>query len=394
MIVFRFSPKAMTELHQAASTGRRSPVQQGPIARLNHCASQDSFVTTRHHLRAASDTHPIDQERLAGYLAGAGFRFDAGAGIRQFAAGLANINYLLQIDGRPVVLRRPPDGALPPGAHDMAREHDVLSHLSKVFALAPDSLHLCSDAGVIGVPFQLIEYRDGIVIKGDDASLFNGAPETAKKVGETLVETMAALHRVDATTAGLGDLGRPEGFLERAVAGWRERAERLKPDGPMKRLVTEIGTWLSQQKLGTRPATLLHCDIKLDNLILDPGTLAPVALVDWDMGTRGDPLFDLATLLSYWSEPGDPPAMHRLAQMPTVAAGFQSRADIATLYGVATGTDLTDLPIVQVLCQFKLATVFHQLYATYGQGPEAREPYRGFANLSLGLYELTHAQIG
>jgi aminoglycoside phosphotransferase (APT) family kinase protein len=340
-----------------------------------------------HPLRAVGDSHPIDRERLSRYLGDQGLNLEPDREIRQFASGLANINYLLTIDGEPHVLRRPPDGDLPPGAHDMAREHRVLSNLSKVFPLAPDSRHLCTDTTIIGVPFQLLEYRAGMVIKGDDTTVIDGAPDTARKLGATMVATMAALHAVDASAAGLGDLGRPERFVERAVAGWQKRAERLEPEGRMGQLVSEIGGWLARQKTQTRPATLLHCDIKLDNLILDPKTLHPVALVDWDMGTRGDPLFDLATLLSYWTEPDDPPAMHEMVQMPTAAPGFQTRDEIAKLYGETTGLDLSDLPVIRVLCLFKLATVFHQLHATYGRGEGARDPYRGFDRLALGLYE-------
>lgn len=344
-------------------------------------------------LRATGDSHPIERARLSRYLDSQGFRLDPECEIRQFSSGLANINYLLTIDGVPHVLRRPPDGDLPPGAHDMAREHHVLSNLSKAFPLAPDSRHLCIDTKIIGVPFQLLEYRAGMVIKGDDKSVMEATPETARRLGQTLVETMAALHRVDASEAGLGDLGRPEGFIERAIAGWRKRAGRLQPRGRMGHLVAEIGAWLERQKVRARPATLLHCDIKLDNLILDPKTLRPAALVDWDMGTRGDPLFDLATLLSYWTEAGDPPAMHEMAQMPTAAPGFQLRNEIAELYEKATGTDLSDLPVIRVLCMFKLATVFHQLHATYGQGNAARDPYRGFDELALGLYECARDTI-
>lgn len=341
-------------------------------------------------LLSAADSHPIDTGRLAQYLARQGFHLDRDAAIRQFAAGLANINYLVQVDGQPHVLRRPPDGDLPPGAHDMAREHRVLSALSKVFPPAPASRHLCDDRSVLGVPFQLIEYRSGLVIKGDDRRLVDDRPETAERLGERLVETMAALHRVDAREAGLDGLGRPEGFMERAVAGWRKRADRLEPQGEKRRLVEEIGRWLDGQRVGARAPVLLHCDIKLDNLILDPESLGVTALVDWDMGTRGDPLFDLATLLSYWTEADDPPAMHEMAQMPTAAAGFQTRDEIAALYGNATGLDLSDLPVIRVLCLFKLATVFQQLHHTYGRGPGAREAYRSFDQLAFGLYEFAH----
>ena len=361
---------------------------------IDNAARGKAGPDMNHLFRGEGDSHPIDRERLSRYLSDQGFNLDPDCEIRQFASGLANINYLVTIDGEPHVLRRPPDGDLPPGAHDMAREHRVLSHLSKVFPLAPDSRHLCTDTGIIGVPFQLLEYRAGMVIKGDDTSIIDGAPDTARQLGETMVATMAALHAVDASTAGLGDLGRPEGFVERAVAGWRKRAERLEPGGRMRKLVTEIGGWLERQKTQPRPAALLHCDIKLDNLILDPKTLHPVALVDWDMGTRGNPLFDLATLLSYWTEPGDPPAMHEMAQMPTAAPGFQTRDEIAQLYAQATGRDLSDLQVIRVLCLFKMATVFHQLHATYGRGEGARPPYSGFDRLALGLYQFAYDTTG
>lgn len=347
-------------------------------------------MSDAHVFRAPDDAHAIDAEKLHSYLASVGMTLDLDQEIRQFATGLANINYRLSVDGRPVVLRRPPDGDLPPGAHDMKREHRVLSHLSKVFAPAPDSMHLCEDTAVIGVPFQIMEYRPGRVIKGDDTSIFAGDPARAKRVGEMLVATMTALHEVDAEAAGLGELGRPEGFVARAIKGWRARADRLGPEGEMLRLTREIGAWLEGQSTRSRPPTLLHCDLKLDNCILDPETLDLRAIVDWDMGTRGDPLFDLATMTSYWTEPGDPDCMHEMAQMPTTAPGFQTRNEIVDLYSAATGRDVSDFPVLRVLCMFKLATVFHQLFATYGRGPGARAEYLGFDRLACDMYAFTH----
>ena len=344
-----------------------------------------------HMFRPASDTHAIDSARLRDYLASVGMRLNANADIQQFATGLANINYRLTVDDRPVVLRRPPDGDLPPGAHDMKREHRVLSKLSKIFAPAPDSLHLCEDTSIIGVPFQIMEYRPGRVIKGDDASFTADDPRRAGDIGEMLVTAMTALHQVDAETAGLGDLGRPDGFVARGIKGWRARADRLEPSGDMRLLTDEIGNWLENQTTQSREPTLLHCDFKLDNCILDPETLELRAIVDWDMGTRGDPLFDLATMTSYWTEPGDPACMHEMAQMPTAAPGFQTRAEVVRLYADITGRDVSDFPVLRVLCMFKLATVFHQLFATYGRGPQARAEYLGFDRLAHDMYAFTHA---
>lgn len=351
-------------------------------------------MSDAHVFRSARDTHRIDAIRLGDYLATVGMTLDMSQEIQQFATGLANINYRLRVDDRDVVLRRPPDGDLPPGAHDMKREHRVLAKLSKVFPPAPDSMHLCEDVSVIGVPFQIMEYRPGRVIKGDDRSFIGGDAKRAARTGEMLVNAMTALHDIDAARADLADFGRPEGFVARAVKGWRARAERLEPQGDMLRLTQEIGVWLGAQTTQTRTPTLLHCDLKLDNCILDPDTLELRAIVDWDMGTRGDPLFDLATMTSYWTEADDPQCMHQMAQMPTAAPGFQSRNEIVALYADATGRDVSDFHVFRVLCMFKLATVFHQLFATYGRGPDAREAYLGFDQLAHDMYAFTHAVMG
>jgi aminoglycoside phosphotransferase (APT) family kinase protein len=337
-----------------------------------------------HEFRDAASTTPIDRARLAAHLAGVGLPLDAATPIRQFASGFANINYLLRAGGRPLVLRRPPSGELPPGAHDMAREHRILSRLWKALPLAPESVHLCEDRAVIGVPFQLIEYRPGVVLKGSDTAPFAGRPEVAARVGAMLVETLGAVHAVEPAAVGLETLGKPAGFVARQIEGWIGRARRIGEQQPtVNALADEIGRWLAAARLGERPATLLHSDFKLDNLILDPATLAPRAIVDWDMGTRGDPLFDLATMTSYWTEPGDPACMHRMEQMPTAMAGFPTRAEVVAAYGRATGRDVSDWPAMRVLAQFKLAVVFLQLEALNRRG-ENRNPR--FAHLD-GLGE-------
>lgn len=343
-----------------------------------------------HTFKSVSQTHPIDRQRLAAYLGTVGLTLDPRHPIEQFATGLANINYRLMVDGNPAVLRRPPDGDLPPGAHDMKREHRILSRLYHALPLAPRSLHLCEDTSVLGVPFQIIEYRPGLVIKGDDRSHLRDQPERCTQLGNMLIDTLVAIHDVDAEAAGLGDLGRPEGFLERAVNGWRKRAARLEPEPATARLCGEIGNWLDNCSFAARKPALLHCDVKLDNIILDPDTFEPRAIIDWDMGTRGDPLFDLATTLSYWTEPGDPECMHRLDQMPTAALGFPSRADALARYARQTGIEISDFPSIRVLAIFKLAVVFLQLHALRGRGPDADPRYTGFYALAHDLLEFAH----
>jgi len=335
-------------------------------------------------LPAADSTQP-DWGRLARYLNGHGIGVDLSQPIRRFAGGLANRNYLVVVDGQPTVLRHPPTGDLPPGAHDMAREYRILARLSDALPFVPNGLHYCSDRSVIGVPFQLIEYRPGLVIRGADLPPLDGREDAPAVLSEMLVATLAALHSVDARKARLEDLGRPEGFIARAIAGWSKRGALVADSGALPALLQEISGWLSRQRFRERPPTLLHCDFKLDNLILDPQTLAPVALVDWDMGTRGDPLFDLATLLSYWAEPNDPPALLRLQQMPTTHAGFWGRAKAAQRYATLTGTDIEDLRAMRVLALFKLGIVFLQLHRQWVGGAVKDDRYADFASLGQDL---------
>ncbi|WFU55202.1 phosphotransferase family protein [Bradyrhizobium pachyrhizi] len=332
-------------------------------------------------LMPAADSAQSGWERLARYLNGFGMSLDLSQPIRRFAGGLANRNYLVVLDGQPTVLRRPPDGELPPGAHDMEREHRILSRLSNALPFVPRGLHYCDDRSVIGVPFQLIEYRPGLVIRGTDLSQLEGREGAPDALSEMLVATLAALHGVDAREAGLEDLGRPEGFIGRAIAGWSRRGVLVADGAALQALLQDNSRWLLRQTFRVRPPTLLHCDFKLDNLILEPRTLAPVALVDWDMGTRGDPLFDLATLLSYWAEPNDPPALHRLQQMPTVNSGFWRRARVAERYAALTGTDLDDLLAMRVLALFKLGIVFLQLHRQWLNGAVKDDRYADFAAL-------------
>lgn len=328
---------------------------------------------------------PLDRARLADFLLSMGMVFDPTYLIRQFAGGLANRNYLVVVDGSETVLRRPPDGKLPPGAHDMAREHRVLSRLSNALKVVPRSLYYCDRHDVIGVPFQLIEYRRGIVIRGADASLGGMRQDAPHLLCEMLVSTLASFHAVDARKVQLDDLGNPDGFVGRAIAGWTKRGAAIAETPSARKLISEISAWLSGQTFKKREPTILHCDFKLDNIILDPVHLTPTAVVDWDMGTRGDPLFDLATLLSYWVEPSDPPALQKLQQMPTAHPGFWRRSEVAERYAALTGRELEDLAPMRVLALFKLGIVFLQLHQQWKSGAVKATRYEEFGDLGEDL---------
>ncbi|MGV6873988.1 phosphotransferase family protein [Pseudochelatococcus sp. B33] len=344
-------------------------------------------LPTNAYLRPLETSTPLDHVQLAAELEKQGLALDTAFLPRQFAGGLANINYLLRLEeGSWVVLRRPPGGPLPPGANDMVREHRILSTLWRELPLAPRSLHLCTDTDVIGVPFQILEFRPGIAIRGDSVAPLSGTPETGAALSAMLVGALARIHAVDLTAVGLDALGRPEGFFARQVAGWIGRAEDAC-EGELPPAAREVVGWLAACPSPEQDVpVLLHCDFKLDNVLLDPETLGPGTVVDWDMGTRGPALFDLATLLSYWTEPDDPACMHRLAQMPTAGPGFLTREAAAEAYARATGRTVGGIAPYRVLTILKLAVVFLQLHRRFRSGETTDPRYAAFGDLGRDLF--------
>jgi len=328
-----------------------------------------------------------DWDRLAAYLAREGLRLTGRP--RQFSQGFGNLNFLLEVDGRPAVLRRPPVGPIPPGANDMKREHRILSRLWKAYPLAPRSLHYCESPEILGAHFLIMEYRPGRVVRGTLPPDLAARPEAGAALGRMLVEQLAGIHSVDCAAIGLGEFGRPEGFLARTVEGWAKRAG-IAYDGAPPASVPALIAWLAARKPPQAAPSLLHNDFKLDNVILAGESTEPVAVIDWDMGTRGDPLFDLATLLSYWTEAGDPQAMHDMRQMPTAGHGFPSRAQVVETYARLTGRDVSDFVFYRVLTMFKLGIVFAQIHAQYRRGTSADPRFEPLGRLADGLLDFGH----
>lgn len=342
--------------------------------------------------RHAGDAVPQDWPALRKYLCAQGLLLDKFGLPRQFAGGLGNLNYLVQLGGKPWVLRRPPPGELPAGANDMGREYRILLDLWKAFPLAPRALHFCADAGVLGAPFLIMEYRPGLVIGGSLPPSCGIGPAGCARLGTAMVDILARLHAVEPASVGLSGLGRPEGQLERAIDGWQKRA-RAACGAHTPASVDRIAAWLRKKLPAPGKTCLLHNDFKLDNIILDPDTLSPAAVIDWDMGTRGDPLVDLSTLLSYWTEAGDPPAMHSLNQMPTTQPGFPRRAEVVQAYAQRTGTDVGRFYFYRVLALYRLSVVFMQLHARFLRGEVVDERHRGFGPLSGGLLDFTESEL-
>lgn len=307
--------------------------------------------------------------------------------VRQFGGGHANLTYLLRLGDREFVLRRPPLGPLAPSSHDMRREHRVLARLVEAFPLAPRSYALCEDQSILGCDFHIMERRHGFVVRRSLPPAFHDQPRLHRRLSEMIVDTLAALHGVDPASVGLGDLGRPEGFLERQLTGWvgRWQAARVAEAGDNDR-VDRIVTWLQRDVPSSRYATLLHHDYKLDNMLVetaDPAT--PVAVLDWDMATRGDPLVELGYLLIFWAEATDDPAWIEAAAMPTHHPGGMTRDDVVDRYADRTGFDVTRIRWYHVFGLFKLIVILQQIYARFLLGQTRDQRFAGFGQRVDGL---------
>jgi len=299
--------------------------------------------------------------------------------VEQFPSGASNLTYLLKIGAWEGVLRRPPMGLIPPKAHDMGRESGILSKLNAAYPLAPKPYFFTDDESVIGAPFYVMEKRTGVVL---DESFPEGVrPDEGlcRGISRTVVDTLVELHAVDPAEAGLGELGRPEGFLERQTKGWISRYDEAKTDE-----IEEVGPltdWLVNNVPDSPPPTVIHNDYKLNNLVLNPDDLTEVrAVLDWEMTTVGDPLFDLAVSLSYWVEPGDPDDLK--AVMPTVTStpGFMTRRELIDRYAEKSGRDLSEMHWYVVFGYFKLAGILQQIFARWKNGQTSDERFATFGD--------------
>ena len=338
-----------------------------------------------------SDTAPIrpeerfDEDRVAEYLQDQlsdlvgdhPIRFD------QFPGGAANLTYRATAGDTELVLRRAPLGSVASGGHDMAREFRVLSRLWREFPKAPRAYHFCEDETVMGKPFFVMERRHGWVIRNAWPPGFESRPGVRRHLAEELVAALAELHRIDPDAVDLGDLGRPDGFVERQVDGWQRRWEAAKTrDVPAMSAAVTI---LHERRPGPQAATLLHNDYQLDNTRVDDGGEI-VAIFDWDMATRGDRLVDLGTLLAYWVD-AKGPTYPIFGDRAVTMAEHLSKAEIVDLYAAATGFDLEHIRYYEGLALYRIAVIIEQIYARYVNGQTSDERFARFEPLAPILAE-------
>lgn len=308
----------------------------------------------------------------------------------QFPGGAANLTYRAMCrNGSEYVLRRAPLGDVAAGGHDMAREYRVLSNLWRAFGLAPRAFHYCDDPTVMGKPFFVMERRHGSVVRTTWPASLSGDTAKQMTVAESLVDALADLHAVDPASVGLSALGRPEGFVERQIAGWTRRwhaaATRRVDD------MEAVSNLLSDRVPASQRVAVLHNDYKLDNTMVgDDGSL--VAVFDWDMATLGDPLVDAGTLLAYWAQPDDP--TYRVFGTDAVAIGAVMSKDVVReRYARRSGFDIDHINFYESLALFRIAVIIEQIYARYVAGQTSDERFAAFEPLAPLLAAAARAKL-
>jgi aminoglycoside phosphotransferase (APT) family kinase protein len=279
---------------------------------------------------------------------------------RLISGGRSNLTFTVEDGGgRRLVLRRPPLGAVLESAHDMGREHRILSALSATTVPVPTPAAFCDDPAVNGAPFYVMDFVDGMIIR-DSHDAERQLPAAIRPLlGDAIVDVLADLHALDPDAVGLGSLGRREGYIERQLRRWHGQWEQSKTrELPV---VEDVYRRLSSTVPEQQRASIVHGDYRMDNLVLLPDG-AVAAVLDWELCTLGDPLADLGMLILYWASPGeDTDAL--LSGTPTAIPGFADRSSLLQRYADRSGTDVSQVEFYMAFALWKLACIAEGIVA-------------------------------
>ncbi|TDV51994.1 phosphotransferase family protein [Actinophytocola oryzae] len=297
--------------------------------------------------------------------------------VRQYPGGASNLTYLLSYPDRELILRRPPAGQKARSAHDMRREYTVQKQLKPVYPYVPTVLALCTDPDVIGSDFYVMDRIEGIILRGDLPEGITLTPEEASKLAYRVFDRLIELHEVDPQAAGLADLGKGAGYVERQVRGWSDRYRAARtPDSPDGEAVM---AWLHENQPGDVRTCVIHNDFRFDNVVLDDD-LDTVGVLDWEMATLGDPLMDLAGSLAYWIQADDDDIALLSRRQPSHLPGMPTRRELVHHYCERMGLPYDNWLFYDVFGAFRLAVIMQQIYYRFHSG-QTHNP--AFANLGM-----------
>jgi aminoglycoside phosphotransferase (APT) family kinase protein len=277
------------------------------------------------------------------------------------AGGMSNLTYAVRSAAGEVIVRRPPLGHILATAHDMAREYRVMTALAGTPVPVPRTMIVTGAGEELEFACLVMERVVGHVCRHGFPPGYADDPADRRRIGEAVVDVLAALHTVDPATVGLEEFGRPAGFMERQLRRWGKQWDATKMDVSPTAELEELRAGLTATLPGVeQPAAIVHGDYRLDNTVLhpaEPGRI--VAVLDWEMSTLGDPLADLGSMLAYWAQADDDEVLVAGRVIPPVTAmeGFPTRAEVVARYAERTGFDVSHLDWYVAFAYFKLAVI-------------------------------------
>lgn len=286
--------------------------------------------------------------------------------VEQFTHGYSNLTYLLFVEGKEFVLRKPPVGAIKRG-HDMSREFRVQRGLKAVFDKVPTMYAYSNDETILGSEFYLMEKVEGIILNYQEAKKRDLSPKDFGAVSATWLDTMVQLHALDYKACGLEDLGKPNGYVARQVTNWGK--QYLKAATDEVAAAHQIMQWLEAHQPKSYDSCLIHNDYKYDNVVFEDASWTEIkAILDWEMATLGDPLMDLGTSLGYWTVATDPAFLQQGIPSPTLFEGNPKRSEIVQHYAEKSGRDVNNILFYYAFGLFKIAVIAQQIFYRYNKG--------------------------
>jgi aminoglycoside phosphotransferase (APT) family kinase protein len=333
--------------------------------------------------RAVRGEDAFDVAKVHGWLAERVDGLHALPEVRQFSGGASNLTYLLRYPDRELILRRPPTGRKASSAHDMNREYRVQKQLKPVFRYVPEMVAFCDDQDVVGADFYVMERLNGIIPRRDLPADLTLNPLQARTLAFTVIDTLVELHDVDPAAAGLSDLSRGAGYVERQVRGWSDRYRKARTWNVPK--AEGVMSWLADHQPDDVRSCIIHNDYRLDNVVLAADTalsktvgMRVVGVLDWEMATIGDPLMDLGGALAYWVQHDDPYLSQRGRRQPTHLPGMPTRREVVEYYCDRAGLSAENWAFYEVFGLFRLAVIAQQIYYRYHHKQTRNPAFRQF----------------
>jgi aminoglycoside phosphotransferase (APT) family kinase protein len=337
--------------------------------------------------RPVRDEDAFDVEAVAGWLGLGPIRE-----VRQFSGGASNLTYLLRLDDRDLILRRPPAGQKAAGAHDMGREYRIQKALKPVFPQVPEMVGYCEDGDVIGSPFYVMQRLEGTIPRRDLP--WELPPDQVSAMCGNFWDLLGDLHSVDvAAVPDLAALGRGDGYVGRQVSGWTSRFEKAHTDdvGDWSGVIA----WIEEHQPTDVAQVLIHNDFRLDNAVLAPDDpMKIIGVLDWEMATVGDPLMDLGGSMAYWIEAGDDEFFRMFRRQPSSAPGMWTRSEIVDRYCERMGYSVTpeQWRFYEVFGIFRLAVIAQQIWYRYFHKQTTNEAFAVFGP-AVGYLETRCKQL-